>query len=76
MLIIFSLSSGNLADGVVGIYSCHGTGGNQEWSFTKSGQIKHADLCLALDDGSTSPGVKLKLRICNNSSIQVRKRHC
>ena len=67
----FLLVSGNLADGIVGIYSCHGTGGNQEWSFTKSGHIKHTDLCLVLDGYSS--GAKLKLKICNNSTNQVNK---
>lgn len=31
-----------------GVYQCHETGGNQEWVFTKKGQLKHVDLCLTL----------------------------
>lgn len=31
-----------------GVYQCHDTGGNQEWTITKTGQIRHHDLCLTL----------------------------
>ena len=60
---------GSLNDGRVGIYSCHGTGGNQEWSFTRAGQIKHADLCLTLEEARE--GTRLKLKMCNNALMQV-----
>lgn len=39
---------GHLLDGTVALYQCHHTGGNQEWSFTSGGLIKHHDLCLTL----------------------------
>lgn len=46
---IFCLDTmGHLLDGVVALYQCHHTGGNQEWAFTSNGYIKHHDLCLAL----------------------------
>ncbi|XP_066936239.1 polypeptide N-acetylgalactosaminyltransferase 2-like [Clytia hemisphaerica] len=30
----------------VGIFSCHGQGGNQDWSWTKHDQIKHEEICV------------------------------
>lgn len=30
------------------MYPCHNTGGNQEWSVTSLGHIKHHSLCLTL----------------------------
>lgn len=62
---------GHLVEGSVGLYSCHGSGGNQEWSLTRSGTIKHSDLCLALD--SPNSGSMLILKICNNSDMQKWK---
>ena len=61
---------GHLSDGLVGLYGCHGAGGNQDWSLTKNGHIKHgSDLCVALESPKT--GTKLRLRLCNNSPLQV-----
>jgi len=62
---------GHLMDGTVGLYTCHGSGGNQEWSLTKSGTIKHSDLCLALEN--PTGGAELRLKICNNSDMQKWK---
>lgn len=62
---------GHLVDGTVGLYTCHGSGGNQEWSLTKSGTIKHSDLCLALEN--PTGGAELRLKICNNSDMQKWK---
>ncbi|XP_040568461.1 polypeptide N-acetylgalactosaminyltransferase 2 [Lepeophtheirus salmonis] len=60
---------GHLSGGTVGIYSCHGTGGNQEWVFSKSNQIKHsADLCLTPE--SLNEGAKVRLKSCNKSMYQ------
>ena len=64
---------GHLSDGLVGLYSCHGAGGNQDWSFTKNGHIKHgSDLCVALD--APRPSANLRLRLCSNSPLQVKIR--
>jgi len=62
---------GHLVEGTVGVYSCHNSGGNQEWSLTRAGTIKHSDLCLAL--GAPAAGSELKLKICNNSDMQKWK---
>ena len=60
---------GHLTGGAVGLYPCHGTGGNQAWHLTKSGNIKHSDLCVSLERGIG--GSEVKLRLCNNSERQV-----
>ena len=62
---------GHLVEGTVGVYSCHNSGGNQEWSLTRAGTIKHSDLCLALS--TPAAGSELKLKICNNSEMQKWK---
>jgi len=30
----------------VGVFNCHGQGGNQDWSWTKFDQLKHEEICL------------------------------
>ena len=74
---------GRLDSGLVGLYSCHGSGGNQEWSLTKTGKIKHLSFCLAVDSlpslstptpTLSSVALPVKLRSCGNSSLQVRHR--
>lgn len=57
---------GNFADGTVGMFTCHNSGGNQEWALTKSHQIKHLDMCLTLVD--TAPGNSVKLYQCNTAN--------
>ncbi|XP_061387993.1 polypeptide N-acetylgalactosaminyltransferase 2 [Musca vetustissima] len=59
---------GNLADGTVGLFQCHNTGGNQEWAYTKRQQIKHDDLCLTLVQFSRGSQVIMKL--CDDSENQ------
>ena len=68
---------GRLDAGLVGLYTCHGGGGNQEWSLTKNGKIKHLSFCLAVDSlpsPVTPPSttkLAVKLRSCGNSTLQV-----
>ncbi|XP_065342596.1 polypeptide N-acetylgalactosaminyltransferase 2 [Cloeon dipterum] len=59
---------GHLLDGTVGLFTCHDSGGNQEWAFTQNGLIKHHDLCVTLVQAE--PGSSLRLRPCTNSSLQ------
>ncbi|KAK6181582.1 hypothetical protein SNE40_009408 [Patella caerulea] len=65
---------GHFADGVLGLYPCHHSGGNQEFSLTKDGSIKHLDLCLTMT-GITSGNI-LKLFQCqSNNSLQKWERY-
>lgn len=52
----------------IGVYQCHDTGGNQEWTITKKGQIKHHDLCLTLV--SYAKGSVVIMRLCDDSENQ------
>ncbi|XP_059094955.1 polypeptide N-acetylgalactosaminyltransferase 2-like isoform X2 [Tigriopus californicus] len=63
---------GHLNNGQLGVYACHGAGGNQEWSFTQSGHVKHTDLCLALE--KPIEGSRLLLKLCNDSVWQKWQR--
>uniref|UniRef100_A0A2C9LFP0 Polypeptide N-acetylgalactosaminyltransferase n=1 Tax=Biomphalaria glabrata TaxID=6526 RepID=A0A2C9LFP0_BIOGL len=53
---------GHFADGILGLYPCHNSGGNQEFSLTKDGEVKHLDLCVTLVD--TRAGNEVKLYQC------------
>ncbi|CAL1540950.1 unnamed protein product [Lymnaea stagnalis] len=57
---------GHFADGILGLYPCHNAGGNQEFSLTKDGEIKHLDLCLTLMD--MQPGSPVKLFQCTSGN--------
>ncbi|XP_067623604.1 polypeptide N-acetylgalactosaminyltransferase 2 [Eurosta solidaginis] len=59
---------GNLVDGTVGLFQCHNTGGNQEWAYTKKGQIKHDDLCLTLVQFQR--GSEVVMKECDSSENQ------
>lgn len=52
----------------VGLFTCHDTGGNQEWTFTKKGQLKHLDLCLTLVNFAR--GSMIVMKICDDSENQ------
>lgn len=49
-----------------GIYQCHDTGGNQEWTLTKRGHIKHYDLCLTAVH--FAKGSAVVMRRCDDDS--------
>ncbi|GIY43591.1 hypothetical protein CDAR_270891 [Caerostris darwini] len=53
---------GHLTGKNVGLYNCHGDGGNQEWSFTKDNQIQHDHMCLTLP--KFKPSLSVILRTC------------
>jgi len=36
-----------------GTFACHGQGGNQHWSWTKSNQLKHESVCLSAKDNES-----------------------
>ncbi|XP_014673817.1 PREDICTED: polypeptide N-acetylgalactosaminyltransferase 2-like [Priapulus caudatus] len=59
---------GHLSGQTVGLYSCHFSGGNQEWAFTKTGAIKHGDLCL--DVVKFDLGSSIHMRPCTGTSSQ------
>uniref|UniRef100_A0A8D8G6T3 Polypeptide N-acetylgalactosaminyltransferase n=2 Tax=Culex pipiens TaxID=7175 RepID=A0A8D8G6T3_CULPI len=62
---------GHLVDGIVGLYHCHNSGGNQDWAITKSGQIKHLDLCLTLLNFSVRSRFNtVALKYCDESANQ------
>ncbi|KAJ8309346.1 hypothetical protein KUTeg_014220 [Tegillarca granosa] len=57
---------GNFADGKLGIFPCHFAGGNQEFSLTNDGKIKHLDLCVTAQ--GLTPGTIVKLFQCVDSN--------
>ena len=50
---------GHFADGTLGIFPCHFAGGNQEFSMSKDGQIRHLDLCVTLIGSESGTPIKL-----------------
>lgn len=54
-----------------GLYQCHDTGGNQEWSVTKKGQVKHYDLCLTVV--KFAKGSTVVMRVCDDTENQMWK---
>lgn len=64
---------GNFADGILGIFPCHFAGGNQEFSLTKEGFIRHLDLCVTLT--GSMPGTVVKLFQCQEgNTLQMWQR--
>ncbi|XP_074079137.1 polypeptide N-acetylgalactosaminyltransferase 2 isoform X3 [Macrotis lagotis] len=61
---------GHFADGVVGVYECHNSGGNQEWALTKDKSVKHMDLCLTVVD--RAPGSLIKLQGCRENDSRQK----
>ncbi|XP_031569273.1 polypeptide N-acetylgalactosaminyltransferase 2-like [Actinia tenebrosa] len=56
---------GSQAGGTVGMFDCHGQGGNQEWALTKKSTVRHLDLCLTIP--GTSPGSVVKIEGCRDA---------
>lgn len=56
----------------IGLYVCHGGGGNQEWTFTKENEIRHENACLTI----TKPkiGLPVLLRTCTDDKSQKWER--
>jgi len=59
---------GRLADGAIGLYTCHNAGGNQEWLFTSEATIQHADYCLSTDNLTQDSPVVIEL--CQQASFK------
>uniref|UniRef100_A0A0L8HM44 Polypeptide N-acetylgalactosaminyltransferase n=1 Tax=Octopus bimaculoides TaxID=37653 RepID=A0A0L8HM44_OCTBM len=53
---------GHTAEGNVGLFHCHNSGGNQEWVLSENGNLKHLDMCVTLPE--VLSGVTLKLAQC------------
>lgn len=60
---------GHVLDGTVGIYQCHHTAGNQDWTLTNEGLLKHQDLCLTLVN--YMKGSQPVMRLCDGSEWQM-----
>lgn len=60
----------------ISLYSCHGTGGNQAWTFGSSGQIRHGSVCLT-GPNSAEAGAVVVLMPCNPAQNQKweKRRH-
>lgn len=58
---------GHLEGDSVGVFGCHGQGGNQDWSWTKSSQIKHENVCLTSTDNDI--GSLIKMKPCKSTDI-------
>ncbi|CAB4037532.1 polypeptide N-acetylgalactosaminyltransferase 2, partial, partial [Paramuricea clavata] len=58
----------NSVGGSVGLFKCHDAGGNQDWSFTKHGQLKHEGICLAVKIGRINEVVRFQPCLDNHSN--------
>nr|CAH7721745.1 unnamed protein product [Callosobruchus chinensis]CAH7736805.1 unnamed protein product [Callosobruchus chinensis] len=62
---------GNLLDSIVAMFQCHNNGGNQQWTFTESGYIRHHDICLEVRD--VYKGSEVLMKICDGNDNQKWK---
>lgn len=63
---------GHSADSTVGLYLCHDTGGNQEWTLEDNTYIKHHDMCLTIPN--TVPGTLVLMQPCEDGDNQKWRR--
>ncbi|KAI0208904.1 Polypeptide N-acetylgalactosaminyltransferase 2 [Lamellibrachia satsuma] len=52
---------GHFGDSTIGVFTCHNSGGNQEWEVTKNHLVKHNGWCLSLSKASSHAPVTLAL---------------
>jgi len=63
---------GHLQGEGLGIFPCHGQGGNQDWSWTKSNQIKHESTCLAATEHKSGTLIKMLPCVSTDAMQQWR----
>ncbi|XP_063957594.1 polypeptide N-acetylgalactosaminyltransferase 2-like [Lytechinus pictus] len=61
---------GHVHQGTLGLYDCHNSGGNQEFSFTKDKLIKHSDLCLTVTEKKA--GTPITLQGCQPHNVNQK----
>lgn len=59
---------GHHSGGTIGLYNCHGNGGNQEWIYQQNHILKHGNFCITLS--SAQPGTRVILRPCHGDNSQ------
>ncbi|XP_070577515.1 polypeptide N-acetylgalactosaminyltransferase 2-like isoform X2 [Ptychodera flava] len=65
-----SLSAKNNGMGPLGVFKCHGNGGNQEWAMTSENNLRHKDFCLTVSSGG--PSSKVFLSPCNRGDVKQK----
>eukprot|EP00048_Salpingoeca_helianthica_P020391 m.6333 g.6333 ORF g.6333 m.6333 type:complete len:537 (+) comp4752_c0_seq1:73-1683(+) len=58
-------SLGNQNGGAVGLFTCHGQGGNQGWVLGTAGELRHDELCVE----AASHGREARMRACPDEAI-------
>ena len=63
-------SLGHHGGQAVGLFGCHGQGGNQMWTLTKAGELRHDDLCVDAV-GKHAEGREVLLKDCGEDGPKV-----
>ena len=63
-------SLGHHGGQAVGLFGCHGQGGNQMWTLTKAGELRHDDLCVDAV-GKHAAGREVLLKECGEDGPKV-----